>query len=296
MFLRCSLVLVCLATCGSVRAADVQIEMFDAAFLPQIVTINAGDTVTWTWVGGQHLLTSGLPNGAPGTPDEPGLLFEAPINQTQTSFSYTFPQFQPLGFTFFDANNPTQVGFIQMNSDEQTFVVTVLDNVFEPEDVYLFQGDTVRWEHEPGRMLHTITSGASSQPQDNPGALFDAISSDAHPVFEFQFTMPGPQPYFCIPHEAMGMGGTIHVQSRFLRGDTNRDGSLNLSDAIVLLGYLFENTPTECLDAFDANDDGTNNLADAILLLGHLFSGVALPAPFPAEGPDRTADNLYCFP
>lgn len=288
--------IVTLAMSGAAHAADQTVELFSSAFLPQSVTINLGDTVTWTWVAGTHLLQSGTPGGAPGTVDEPGAIFEAIIDASNPTFSYTFTTPGVSGYTFFDATNPSQIGFIEVLGDDLTFIVTVLDNVFEPEVHYVFEGDSIRWEHEPGEMLHTVTSGASSDPADNPGALFDEESSDSDPVFIYTFADDGVYPYFCRPHEALQMNGTIFVQRRFTRGDVDFDGNIAINDPIATLGFLFLGDPTPCEDAHDVNDDGSLDLSDVISSLSYVFAGGAAPAaPFPGLGPDRTSDALTCF-
>lgn len=85
-------------------------------------------------------------------------------------------------------------------------------------------------------------------------------------------------------------------QEAFIRGDFNRDEQLDISDPVAVLGYLFVGlSPTRCPDAGDANDDGRLDVTDAIYSLGHLFGGgPPPPAPFPASGPDPTADELEC--
>lgn len=277
-------------------AADQTIELFNSAFLPQSVTIDLGDTVTWVWVAGTHVVTSGLPSGMPGTPNEPGLLFSQTVDASNPTFSYTFSTYSPTGFAFFDANHPAQIGFIALSVTEQTFVVRVLDNVFEPDLVEIFAGDSVRWEHEPMEMAHTVTSGLSSAPADNPGAVFNALSTDSQPVFVFQFLQAGDQPYFCIPHELLGMTGLVSVQRRFVRGDANEDGSVTIADPVVTLAYLFQGAAATCLDAHDVNDDGSIDVADAVSSLGYLFAGGPEPDdPFPADGADRTDDSLRCY-
>ncbi len=84
---------------------------------------------------------------------------------------------------------------------------------------------------------------------------------------------------------------------RFLRGDTNADGGVDLSDAVATLGYLFSGgaAPT-CQDAADADDSGKLELTDAIYTLSYLFLGSAEPpAPGPVEcGYDETFDDLSC--
>ena len=102
---------------------------------------------------------------------------------------------------------------------------------------------------------------------------------------------------FAIALGTLGAGfSPCSAQTNFLRGDCNGDGSLNLADAIQLLGVLFSGDPApSCTDACDFNDDGTNNIADAISGLGYLFSGDPdLPPPFLVCGVDPTADSLAC--
>ena len=82
----------------------------------------------------------------------------------------------------------------------------------------------------------------------------------------------------------------------FQRGDTNGDGTTNLSDAVFLLGYLFlgDRAPA-CADAADSNDDSAMDIADAITILNFLFvGGVAIPPPTGACGPDPSEDGLSC--
>lgn len=99
-----------------------------------------------------------------------------------------------------------------------------------------------------------------------------------------------------------GCGKTCTVERegavRFVRGDANRDGSINLSDAIAILDHLFRGIPLSCEDAGDVDDSGSLNLTDAIGLLGYLFrSGEAPRAPHPTPGADPTPDGLSpCSP
>jgi hypothetical protein len=81
----------------------------------------------------------------------------------------------------------------------------------------------------------------------------------------------------------------------FQRGETNGDGKLDLSDAVVTLGYLFVGSGTPpCLDAADANDSGAVDLSDAVYTLGFLFLGSPPPAPFSECGEDPGEDALGC--
>jgi hypothetical protein len=91
---------------------------------------------------------------------------------------------------------------------------------------------------------------------------------------------------------------TSCLDNGFLRGDSNFDGKVDLSDAVTTLGHLFLGLgEPKCLDAEDADDSGTVEITDPILLLGSLFLGqVSPPAPFPECGLDPTpADGLGCM-
>ena len=75
----------------------------------------------------------------------------------------------------------------------------------------------------------------------------------------------------------------------FVRGDTNADSSVDITDPIFLLTYLFSQGGASCLLALDSNDDNGVDLADAISLLTFLFNnGPAPPAPYPTCGQDAT--------
>ncbi|HVR76441.1 MAG TPA: LamG-like jellyroll fold domain-containing protein, partial [Planctomycetota bacterium] len=67
---------------------------------------------------------------------------------------------------------------------------------------------------------------------------------------------------------------------RFHRGDADDNGSLQLTDAVAILGYLFLGSSAPgCLETADADDDGSVSLTDAIRILGYLFLGGPPPAP-----------------
>ncbi|MBI4600533.1 MAG: hypothetical protein HY721_01095 [Planctomycetes bacterium] len=83
----------------------------------------------------------------------------------------------------------------------------------------------------------------------------------------------------------------------FIRGDSNGDLAVDLSDAQSTLSYLFlGGRKPHCYDAADANDDGTIDVSDPIATLQFLFLGEAAPPPPSGEeGPDPTPDGLGCY-
>jgi hypothetical protein len=92
--------------------------------------------------------------------------------------------------------------------------------------------------------------------------------------------------------------------TRFVRGDADSSGAINLTDAVRVLNFLFTGGPAPaCLDAADADDSGVLAITDAIRILGWLFTGGLPPLPpspsagdySPADcGLDPTADGLDC--
>ena len=78
--------------------------------------------------------------------------------------------------------------------------------------------------------------------------------------------------------------------------DASHDGLVNITDAIVILSYLFTGGPApQCMDAADVLDSGTVDISAAINLLNFLFLGGTSPrVPFPNLGIDPTDDALGC--
>ena len=80
------LALLILALSGMASAADHTVNQVGITFDPAVLTIEPGDTVTWVWSGGSHTVTSGMDLSDP----ELGMLFDAPLNASNTSYTHTF--------------------------------------------------------------------------------------------------------------------------------------------------------------------------------------------------------------
>jgi hypothetical protein len=75
----------------------------------------------------------------------------------------------------------------------------------------------------------------------------------------------------------------------FIRGDTDSNGRVELTDVIATLGFLFQNGPAPgCMAAADSNDDEVIDLSDGTRTLLVLFAGVEMPPPWPRPGADPT--------
>ncbi len=101
-----------------------------------------------------------------------------------------------------------------------------------------------------------------------------------------------------LPENVQGSGRVRALESAFgfIRGDSNRNGAVDVSDAVFLLNFLFKDgEPLICFDAGDANDNGIIDISDAIKILVFLFrEGQTMPTPYPNTGIDATPDNLGC--
>jgi len=90
-----------------------------------------------------------------------------------------------------------------------------------------------------------------------------------------------------------GIGDVCEKQ--FVRGDANSDGSVDISDPVRILNYLYDTGQILCFKAADANDDGKVDISDPSYILNFLFKdGPSIKQPFPEKGFDPTQDELVC--
>jgi hypothetical protein len=77
------------------------------------------------------------------------------------------------------------------------------DNFFDPANITVEPGTTVTWV-QGGNNPHTTTSY---------DGLWDSgmIEGGSGGTFSFTFEEPGTYDYFCVPHEQLGMIGTVTV-------------------------------------------------------------------------------------
>jgi len=65
---------------------------------------------------------------------------------------------------------------------------------------------------------------------------------------------------------------------QYLCGDANGDRTVNISDAVYLIAYIFAGgDPPNPLVAGDANGDGSVNISDAVYLIAYIFAGGHAP-------------------
>lgn len=88
---------------------------------------------------------------------------------------------------------------------------------FEPASVTIDSGETIKFVNDSA-LLHTVTADPAKARNPDSTSLpegavtFDSGNLAAGEHFSYTFTTPGTYQYFCIPHEAAGMTGTIVVR------------------------------------------------------------------------------------
>lgn len=134
----------------------------------------------------------------------------------------------------------------------QTTSVNIVDFAFSPADITISEGTTVMWSNGSAS-VHTSTSGTDCS---NDG-IWDSgnISPSETYTMTFDSDSEGFYPYFCIPHCATGMTGSITVES-----STSADVVLHANEVEV-----FPNPFTDRLHIqgqFDVKDELTVRMFD----------------------------------
>lgn len=98
-------------------------------------------------------------------------------------------------------------------------VVEMTDEMaFEPAKLTVIVGETVTWSNTSRAMVHTVTADAALV--RDPGnvklpqgaAPWDSGSIVPGRSWSHTFEIPGEYRYCCVPHEVVGMVGTITVE------------------------------------------------------------------------------------
>jgi len=117
-------------------------------------------------------------------------------------------------------------GCVRTQGSTDQWDVTTTDSKFRPARYEASVGETVVW-HNTSQRSHTVTAYQDRIPDgatyfasggfDSEQAARDGwkrgLEGAIHPgeSFEHTFETPGTYRYFCIPHEVMGMVGSVVV-------------------------------------------------------------------------------------
>jgi len=107
---------------------------------------------------------------------------------------------------------------VQKPASEKPAVVVGMTNTmtYTPDTVRVQVGETVRWKNSSD-VMHTVTADPAEAFKDASVMLPDGAetfnSGNLSPsaTFEHTFEVAGTYRYFCMPHEAVGMYGTVIV-------------------------------------------------------------------------------------
>jgi len=106
----------------------------------------------------------------------------------------------------------------QQQAEEPAAVVEMTDLLaFEPETVTVTAGETVEWRNV-SEVRHTVTADPAEAAYSGSAHLpegaepFDSGFVEPGDSWQHTFEVPGTYDYFCIPHEATGMRGTVVVE------------------------------------------------------------------------------------
>jgi hypothetical protein len=161
----------------------------------------------------------------------------------------------------------------------------------DPTCVVTANGVTVAWQNlAPYSSIEVVRDGTVI------GTLPPTVVSYIDPT-----PAPGTHSYRIIAHEVACTATTspctvtVADMEEFRRGDLDLSATLDVTDAILLLGALFvPGSALICPDAGDINDSGSLDIADPLVLLRAIFQGGPPPALPGLEtcGPDPTSDAL----
>ena len=170
-------------------------------------------------------------------------------------------------------NSNYTYGYLGKIDATATNNVITLDN-----DTYAFtftskgQGYTIM--DSQGRYLYhkeTYTSFNVSTDSSDAGVYTIESNSDG----TFKLTSDNYTIQYSVDHNSYGQysnpsSSNIYpsLYEEFLVGDTNMDGSVNISDVTTLVDYILNKNPNPCdANACDVNNDGMVNIADVTALV-----------------------------
>jgi plastocyanin len=103
-------------------------------------------------------------------------------------------------------------------SSNATAVTMADDNKFNPAAVTIAKGGTITWTNKSATMQHSVTFDPSKAVNKADAQLpegvqpFDSGLLQPGATYSHTFDTAGTYKYFCIPHESLGMVGTVVVQ------------------------------------------------------------------------------------
>ena len=109
--------------------------------------------------------------------------------------------------------------------------VAVIDNEFDPAELYVAPGTTVTWEWEGDG--HNVV--VDSQPDEANWEGHQPIENSGF-THEHTFETTGEYAYYCAPHQSLGMEATVIVNEEGQEPGGGGDGGPSLPDSALTMG------------------------------------------------------------
>ena len=177
-------------------------------FNPSVLTVTAGDTVTWINTQGSHNV-NGTQTTFPSNPETFG-------NNVGAGWTYSYV-FKKAGTYDYQCNPHAAMGMtgkVFVNAVSTSHKVAVTNYVFTPAQLTINVGDTVIWTNTQGS--HNV-NGAKSEYPSNPESFGNNLGTGW--TFSYVFKTAGTYDYHCDPHKDMGMVGKITVNPKSGTGE-----------------------------------------------------------------------------
>jgi plastocyanin len=208
-------VVVSLAGASSAGAATTTVQITKSGFTPRIVTISAGDTVTWAnkdTVTHQVIADSGA--------------FTSPVLKAGESFSFTFAKAD--GYPYRDKLHESLRGSVNVTAPGD---VSIAQTGFRPQTINIAAGQTVKWtNNDSSGASHQVVAddGSFTSPTLKQGATYSRTFEDAG-TFKYH---DGLRPAF-TGTVAVAAGAQSSVVLQASRGSTIAGSAVTLSGSVA---------------------------------------------------------------
>lgn len=180
--------IVATVTADGSPASDVTVDLYEeggTTSLQTATTNGAGEAEFADVVAGTYELEVTVPSG----------YTVADTDTTRKSVTAVADQDATVSFSL----------VMQTANATDTVDVVLTNYAFTPGDLTIEPGTMVRWVNDTNT-FHTITPDGHSE--WNEGSV-----SSMGEMFTHTFTVEGTFPYYCSPHQSLGMTGTVTVQA-----------------------------------------------------------------------------------
>ncbi|MAG94416.1 MAG: hypothetical protein CMJ48_11800 [Planctomycetaceae bacterium] len=183
-----------------------------------------------------------------------------------------------------DEDIDTNFGVVSLSTDGLTFFFTSNDRVGG-------MGARDIWMATRERTMDDAGFRVPFGEAVNVGFPVNTTGNEVLPTISADWPRRDSTLYFTRAGDIYQATWRVPGQARFLRGECNDDGEVDIADAVCTLNWQFAGTPAPgCVAATNTNGDEAVDLSDAVWLLNFLFVGGPAPVePFPDCGPGTMA-------